>query len=448
MHSLLSGFVNYIKKEHLFQRNDKLLVAVSGGVDSTVLCDLCYEAAYDFAIVHCNFQLRGEESTRDEDFVASLALKYKVPIFIKKFETEAYAEERKVSIQVAARELRYGWFRVLLNKEKEQFIHNIFLLTAHHTNDNTETLLMNIFKGTGVRGMKGISPKQDKIVRPLLFASKENIINYASEKELAFVEDSSNTSDKYTRNYFRNQLIPGLGKIYPSVEQNLQKNIDRFKEVEILYDQALEIHKKKLIKKVQSEIHIPVRMLLKTEPLQTVLYEILKPYDFSSMQIGEVTHLLKSETGKFVMSSSHRVLRNRDWLIVAPLDTTIAENIVIDENVTETAFGPFIIKIKTHINKADFITSNELTACIDKSKLVFPLLLRKWKTGDYFYPLGMQKKKKLSKFYSDNKLSMVDKEKVWVLESDKRIVWIVGMRLDDRFKINAATESVLKLTII
>lgn len=452
MNQLLSGFINYIKKEKLFQRHDKLLVAVSGGVDSSVLCDLCYEAAYDFAIAHCNFQLRGEESERDEAFVASLAKKYKVPLFTKKFDTTGYTLANKVSVQVAARDMRYAWFRQLIGKNEEisqqVFPHEVVILTAHHSNDNVETVLMNFFKGTGMNGLTGIAPKQGKLIRPLLFATKDEIKEYAVVKELEYVEDSSNESNKYTRNYFRNELIPGVQKVFPMVEQNLINNIDRFREAQVLYQQAVELHKSKLVTLVKGELHMPVMKLLKTVPLPTLLYEILKDYDFSPGQIPEVMHLLKSETGKLVQSTTHRVIRNRDWLIVSPIDSKEAANIVIQSEDEKCEFDEGMLYLKKRSNRGDFISANEQTACVDLKQIVFPLILRKWKPGDYFYPLGMRKKKKVSKFLSDLKLSVTDKEKVWVVESgDLKIVWIVGLRIDDRFKVTDKTEEVLRMAV-
>src|SRR5450755_4470878 len=244
--SLLQRFIDNIQNENLFQKNDRLLLAVSGGVDSVVLCELCSQAGFNFELAHCNFQLRGAESERDEAFVQSLGEKYSAKVFIKKFDTEKYAEEKKISIQVAARELRYEWFEELIvsltnnpqpttnsYSETSYIAHRTsYILTAHHANDNIETLLMNFFKGTGIKGMQGILPKQVKIIRPLLFAKKEEILSFAEENNLSFVVDSSNLSDKYTRNYFRNQLIPAVEKVFPRVEENLLNNIERFKDTE------------------------------------------------------------------------------------------------------------------------------------------------------------------------------------------------------------------------
>ena len=442
---LLQQFKDYIKKENLFQQKDRLLVAVSGGVDSVVLCELCKQTGYDFTIAHCNFQLRHEESQRDEEFVKSLGVKYKVEVLIKKFDTLKYAGETKSGIQEAARNLRYEWFNELIKHQSPNGIQRI--VTAHHANDNVETLLMNFFKGTGINGLHGILPKQNKIVRPLLFAWKEEIIQFAKENNLEFVEDSSNLTDKYTRNYFRNQLIPSLQKIFLQVENNLLENIQRFNDIELLYNQSIGLHKKKLIEKKGEESHIPVLKLLKSEPLKTIVYEIIHDYDFTSNQIDEVITLCKSESGKYIQSTTHRIIKNRNWLIISPNQTLKAENILIENTDKEIVFLNGKLEFKKIANHPYSIINNELLAQLDADKIEYPLLLRKWKQGDYFYPLGMNKKKKLSRFFIDQKLSLTEKENIWVVESNKKITWILGKRIDDRFKITDKTKNVLVITL-
>jgi len=447
--NLLKEFQQFIKKQNLFQPKDKLLLAVSGGVDSVVLCELCKQAGYDFIIAHCNFQLRGEESERDETFVRLLEKKYSVEVLVKKFDTEKYAAKNKLNIQVAARELRYNWFREIAGANAVQFI-----VTAHHANDNAETLLMNFFKGTGINGLKAILPKHDHIIRPLLFAKKEALVAFAAACKLEFVEDSSNASDKYTRNYFRNELIPGLQKVFPQVAENLLNNIERFREIEILYQQSISLHKKKLLEPKGNEMHIPVLKLLKTQPLHTIVYEIIKDYGFTAHQTGEAIDLLKSESGKYIQSSSHRIIKNRNWLIISPNESTEASNILIEKGDKEIEFeqGKIAIEFLSATNYK-LKTANSI-AQIDAATIKFPMLLRKWKKGDYFYPLGMQSpsagqagKKKLSRFFIDQKLSVTQKEKTWVIEMNKKIIWVAGLRLDDRFKITDKTTAILRITL-
>jgi len=455
--SLLKEFIKNIQQQNLFQKNDYLLLAVSGGADSVALCELCYQAGFLFEIAHCNFQLRGAESERDEQFVIELAKKYGAKLFVEKFETIKYAEQNKVSIEVAARELRYQWFDELLKADDGRpttgdqhstfnIQHSTYLLTAHHANDNVETLLMNFFKGTGIKGLRGMLPRQGKIIRPLLFAKREEIISFINENNLAFVEDSSNSSDKYTRNYFRNQLIPSIQKVFPQVEENLINNIERFKEIEILYRQSIDLHKKKLLEQKGNEIHIPVLKLLKSKPLKTIAYEIIKNYGFTSHQTDEAIALLYAESGKYISSASHKIIRNRNWLIIAPINTLEANHILINDADVEIDFELGKLKLKKHPNSNEKPSASKEIATLDLKNIAFPLLLRKWKQGDYFYPLGMKGKKKLSKFFIDQKMSLTDKERIWVIESNKKIIWIVGQRIDDRFKITDKTKDVLSIS--
>lgn len=438
---LLSRFVHNIVEKKLFALSDRLLIAVSGGVDSVVLCDLCRNAGFDFEMAHANFQLRGEDSQLDECFVKGLADHYRVPFHVKRFDTAAYAERNKVSVQVAARELRYEWFNELLTKGGK------YLLTAHHADDNIETVLMNFFRGTGITGLRGMLAKHDNIVRPLLFASKKELLEYAKEKKLSWREDVSNASDKYSRNYFRNAIIPMVYKIYPEVEANLAHNISRFAEAEELYTQAVVLYKQKLLEFRNGEVHIPILKLKKVSPLHTILFEVIKDYGFTSHQVNDVLNLCDGGQGSYVQSHSHRVIKNRKWLIIAPNNNESGINIVIEENDREVNYSAGTLKLTTAVpDNINFSNDAQITE-LDHRRIKFPLLLRKWKAGDYFYPLGMKKKKKVSRFLIDHKLSKTEKEKLYVIESDKKICWVVGMRIDERFKITASTKKVLKLTI-
>ena len=306
---------------------------------------------------------------------------------------------------------------------------------------------MNFFKGTGITGLHGILPKQGKIIRPLLFARKDELKQFAEENNLQFVEDSSNITDKYTRNYFRNKLIPDLQKVFPQVENNLSDNLERFKEIEQLYLQSIELHKKKLLEQKGNEVHIPVLKLLKAEPLSTIVYEIIKEFGFTSYQTIEVIALLQSETGKYTQSSSHRIIKNRNWLIISPNQSLEAENILIEEEDEKIEFANGVLEFKQMLNVQCSILNSQLVAQLDADEICFPLLLRKWKQGDYFYPLGMTKKKKLSRFFIDQKLSLTEKENVWVIEMNKKIIWVVGLRIDNRFKITDKTKNVFLIIL-
>ena len=437
--NLLQEFKRHNITNGLLNPQIKVLAATSGGVDSVVLCELLHKSHINFAIAHCNFQLRGEESKRDELFVRNLAEKYDTEIFVKKFETEQYAQEEKLSTQVAARDLRYDWFRSLLEEKGFKY-----LVTAHHADDNIETVVMNFFRGTGLRGLIGMDVVFKGIFRPLLPFRKQDILQYAKENNLEYVEDSSNATSNYTRNYFRNELIPAIKKVFPAVEENILENIERLKEVEQVYEQSISRHKENLIEQKGLEEHIPILKLKKSHPVRTILWEIIKDKNFTAGQIDEVIKLMDASNGSYIQSNTHRIIRNRNWFIIAQKQNTQAQHIIIEQDEKKLNFANGVLEIEKTSNYKPQ-TSNSI-AYLDADKITFPLLLRKWKQGDYFYPLGMKKKKKLSKFFIDQKLSLTDKEKVWVLESDKRIVWVINYRIDDRFKILPSTKNVLKIT--
>lgn len=438
---LLTGFNTYIEKEQLFTRDQTILLAVSGGADSVVMAHLFKAAGYTFAIAHCNFQLRGEESLRDEAFVSNLATALQVPFYQTRFDTESYVASNRVSIQVAARELRYTFL-----EETRQSAGCSYIATAHHMQDNAETVLMNLSKGTGIAGLHGILPRQHKLIRPLLFAEKADILAFANAEHISFVEDSSNTTVKYTRNFFRHKVIPVIQEAYPGVVNNIAGSITRFREAEILYTQALQKHLKRLVVQKGNMFMIPVLKLQKTIPLQTIAWEIFKQYGCTSAQLSQVLELLESGSGKFVDTGTCRIIRDRQWLLVTPAIEEEAAVIVIEKErgVITTANG--ILRLKSSLRKdTTAIPAAGNIACLDSQTLQYPLLLRKWKQGDYFYPLGMRKKKKLSRFFIDQKLSLPQKENTWVLESAKRVVWVVGLRIDDRFKVTEQTKDLVTI---
>lgn len=440
---LLQSFNDFIAKQVLFQKKDSLLLAVSGGADSVVLTDLIYKAGYSFEIAHCNFNLRGIESERDENFVRQLSAKYNVPFHLKSFDTKTIATAEKKSIETTARDLRYEWFQILL---KEQLLN--YLLTAHHADDNIETVAMNFFRGTGIAGLHGILPKHGKTIRPLLFARRSEIEQYALENNLNFVTDSSNFSSDYTRNSFRNEILPLIRKNFPGADKNVLNNIQRMQDVEIMYNQSILQHKKNLAEQVGNETHIPVLKLMKVNPLNTVLYEMIKDFGFTAHQTAEVTALLKSETGKYIASATHRIIKNRNWLIIAPVDSAAASNVLIEQEDKKIVFEAGVLKIETVNADGYKIKMDNSIAQLNADEIKYPLLLRKWKQGDYFYPLGIPKKKKLSRFFIDQKLSLTQKENTWVIEMNKKIIWVVGMRIDDRFKITSSTKKLLILDFI
>lgn len=442
---LLQRFQQHIITDGLFRQEDELLIAVSGGVDSIVLTHLLYYSGYRIRLAHMNFGLRGEESERDENFVKEVAVNLSVPLYVQNTDAKSFAKENGYAIQEAARILRYRWFNEILNR-----VPSInYLCTAHHADDNIETVLMNLFRGTGIAGLKGILAKQDKIIRPLLFAHRHEIEVYAKENEIDFVEDSSNKEEKYTRNFFRLQVIPMVEKIYPAAAENMRQNIERFTGVDLLYREILQQKKKKLLQEKNGEWYIPVEKLRYSSPLQTLVYEIFHPFGFSAAQTADIISLMDSETGKFLLSSSHRLLKNRNWFIISDLaigepDVTVLESSRPSINFSQ---GKLVFTEKKY-SPDTAISSDPGSACFDTNALEYPLIIRSWKTGDYFYPLGMRKKKKLSRFFIDLKMSLPEKEKIQVMESAGKIVWVIGLRIDDRFKVlpHTTNMTLIRLT--
>ncbi len=437
---MLIEFIKYCQKEKLFKPVDKILLAVSGGVDSVVMCELFYLAGYKFGIAHCNFKLRGKESDEDEKFVRDLANKYKAKFYLKTFETNKYAVSNGISIQMAARELRYIWFEELLKSENYKYV-----AAAHHSDDQIETFFINILRGTGIAGLHGILPKQNNIIHPLLFSNRKRIEDFRKKNNLKFREDSSNKSEKYLRNKIRHSIIPLLKDINPEFEQIINKNIERFRETEKIYAGHIEREKNKIIEIQEDKIVFPIKKLKKSDSLSTYLYEFLYPYNFSFNVIEDIVAALDDISGKQFFSPTHRLIKDREELIITPQkhqDHSVEQYIVNEESIDE----PINLKIDKVFSVRDFkIPQSNNIACLDHEKLKFPLILKKWKEGDYFYPLGLNSRKKLSDFFIDRKFSLLDKENAWLLCSGNKIVWIVGFRIDNRFKITKRTKKIFQI---
>jgi tRNA(Ile)-lysidine synthase len=463
--NLLERFKEFIKQQNLFHQKDQLLLAVSGGVDSVVLCELCKQAGHNFMIAHCNFQLRGKESERDKEFVIALGDKYGAEVLVKDFDTEKYAQEKKKGIQEAARDLRYGWFGEIVSRESSAVNHRTskvkrqtdsthhsplttHLLTAHHADDNIETVMMNFFRGTGLHGLEGIPVKHQYISRPLLPFWKEELIQFAKENKLEFVEDSSNQSTKYTRNLFRNEIIPLISTVYPQVKTNLQDSINRFHEIQKLYQTSVAEFKRKLCKVKNGEVHVPIKQLMSYRN-RALIFEIISEYGFTERQVDEVIKLADADSGKFIHSpaTAHRIIKFRNWFIISMHQPEKSEIIIIDGKTKNVQFSIFNLQFSTLQNSNLRPQTSNLIACLDADDIIYPLILRKWKQGDYFYPLGMKKKKKLARFFIDQKLSKTQREKTWVIEMNKKIIWVVGLRIDDRFRITEKTKEILKISL-
>jgi len=440
---------NFSRLLEQHQLSDKLFIAaISGGIDSMVLANLLLRSKVKFVIAHCNFHLRNEESNDDERFVASWAKSHAIPYHVQNFDTKSILDEEGGNLQDTARKLRYNWFEQLRKELKADLV-----ATAHHANDSAETLLMNIFKGTGIKGLHGILFRQGNIIRPLISFERKHLAAYASENNITWREDSSNKKEDYTRNNIRHNLIPLAERIFPNVIENLQKNTRRFSEAEILYRQAIDGYRKKLVEKRKEDFYIPVLKLRHVQPVHTIVYELLKDFGFQPSQTEQIIGLMKAETGRYIQSPSHRVIRNRDFLVITPLRGEDTGLVLLEE--ADILGGKEIITrdFKLHCSFQQFngdlesVKSGKDIAFADIKHLEFPLLLRRWKNGDYFYPLGMRKKKKVARFLIDQKIPLHEKEKIWVIESNKRILWVVGERPDDRFRISPSTRTMLKISV-
>ena len=435
---MLLNLKNHINSRFPYLEQKKLFLAVSGGLDSMVLLHLFHQLPYEIAVLHCNFQLRGMESFGDQDFIQKYCDQNKIPFFTTQFDTDAFAKDYKLSTQVAARELRYNWFYELL--ETHQFD---YALTAHHADDNLETFIINLSRGTGLEGLIGIPEENDKIIRPLLPFSRDEILKYAKENNIEWREDSSNASNKYLRNKIRHDLVPILKEINPDFLKSFQKTQSYLQESNEMVEDASIMIYQQVAKEEGNEIHFDLAQLKRLPNYKSYLYQWLKEFGFLAWK--DIYDLTDSQSGKQILSSEYRLLKNRTTLILSPVsDPDPDEEYLIEENSTEVNFP---LKLKLSVVEEITINSNR-TIFVDAEKIRFPLLLRKWKEGDSFYPFGMKgKSKKVSKLFKDEKLSLIEKENMWILCSDDQIVWVTGIRQDDRFKITDASKKILKIEI-
>lgn len=427
-------------------RHLKIVVALSGGLDSMCLAALLHDLNVSIVLAHCNFGLRGEESDGDEQLVRDWAEQQKISLYVRGFDVPQILKEQGGNMEDTARKLRYSWF-----EELRQTLGFDLIATAHHQQDNIETLLMNFFRGTGIAGLHGILPQQGKIIRPLLSFEKEELKHYALEHDIPWREDSSNTNSHYLRNAIRQQLWPEIERVFPHAGQALSANAERFREAEILYQESIEGYRKKLIEKREKDWYLPVLKLKQVPALPTVLFELLKPFGFTGRQIPDILHLLDAEAGKLVSSGSHRIWKDRKFLIITAVEASESTLITIDfperEQTVEWVGGwltlaPWTAKEqpKTWLSKKE----DEEFLCLSSQD--FPLILRPMREGDYFYPLGMnRKKKKLGRFLRDQKMPLSQKPEVWILESRHRIVWVLGHRIDERFKLVENAGSIVRI---
>jgi tRNA(Ile)-lysidine synthase len=416
---------------------DKILLAVSGGLDSMVMLHLSSQLKQSFGVAHCNFQLRGAESERDEAFVKTMCSKLNVPSHSKRFETNNYAIEKGLSIQMAARELRYGWFEEFRQVEGFEYV-----ATAHHLNDSIETILLNLTKGAGLEGLMGIRALNKKVIRPMLFATREEIEKYAAENRIAWREDLSNASDDYQRNFIRHQIVPRLKELNPSLEKTMQESMTKMKGSANLINAAVAEWKKKFLRHEGDKLLLDKKGISESSDSTMMLWEVLKPFGFNYDQCENIVKTLDRQSGKRFSSNSHELVIDRTEVIVLQQNIVMGA-VLIERGESLVSLGKWQLEIES--KKETELVADLSIALLDGAKLTYPLVWRKWRAGDSFQPLGMKGKKKVSDFLIDEKVSVIDKESVTVLESAGEIVWVVGMRLDERVKVIEGTMRVVEL---
>ncbi|MHB1148166.1 MAG: tRNA lysidine(34) synthetase TilS [Lutibacter sp.] len=440
----------HITAKFSFLHDKNLLIAISGGIDSVVLTHLFYKLNFTISLAHCNFSLRGKESNEDEEFVIALGEKLQIPTYSIKFETEEYAKENGISTQMAARDLRYDWFQKIAKEKNIDYI-----ITAHQKDDVIETFMINFTRGTGLDGLTGIPEIQGNIVRPFMIFSRNEILVYATRKKIFWREDRTNSSIRYVRNKIRHKVVPVLKELNPNLLDTFYNTLENLKGSQQIVKDHIQNVKEKSISIVNKELHLDISILKKLSNPKIYLFEILKEYGFTEW--NDVADLLECQSGKQVFSKTHRLIKDREVLILSNiLKQEETNSFEIFENTTEINV-PVALKFETitipfdtknHQNKVleELVFDDKNTISINFDKIVFPLILRKWQKGDFFFPIGMNGKKKVSKFFKDEKLSLIDKENVWLLCSINEIVWVVGKRMDDRFKVTKSTSKILKIS--
>ncbi|MDR1865308.1 MAG: tRNA lysidine(34) synthetase TilS [Bacteroidales bacterium] len=439
--SLQQRFYRYVCRHRLFSSGGKGLIAVSGGVDSMTLLHLWREAGFRGEAAHCNFGLRGEDSDGDEAFVREQAAALDFPVHTVRFDTAGYAAQNGISIQMAARELRYRWFDGLAAGRACDSI-----ALAHHRDDRIETLFINLARGTGVKGMTGMPVRRGKIIRPLLFASREEIIDYARNRQIAFREDASNASDKYARNYIRHHLVAGMEKFFPGFRKTVERDMANFEGMEAFYREAVGRFRRKAVRTDGELLYVDLHELLKSPSPVTLLFEILQPFGFAGSVAEEVLDD-PFRAGRRFYSDTHRLFCDRQKLVLHAREETCMQEYPVNIAATELQY-PVRLSIRRFDMPDGYAPdARPEVACMDGDLLGEPLALRRWRPGDRFCPLGMKHEKKLSDFLIDRKLSLLEKERVWVLTSAGQIAWVAAHRIDDRYKVTPNTKRVIQLEI-
>ena len=437
---MLQKFKQHLHQNFPFLEDKKLLIAISGGIDSVVLAHLCSQLNLNFSLCHCNFNLRGQESDDDEAFVKSLAKTLKTPVYSTSFETEKYVAKNKVSIQVAARDLRYTWFYKLLDTNGYDYV-----LTAHNTNDNLETFIINLTRGSGLEGFTGIPPVNQKSVRPLLAFSRDEITLFAIKNGIVWREDKSNASVKYIRNKVRHKVIPILKELNPHVLESFQNTIEYLNESQSIINDALTNVTANVVSYENDLLKISCKEIEKLSNKKAYLYQLLQGYGFTAW--NDIVNLISAQPGKQVFSDTHRLLKDRNFLILTTINKnqSIKGPVLIDQKVSKIT-NPIKLTIQ---NTDDFTCKNTHEIIIDNDLINYPLSLKKWHHGDTMYPAGMKGSKKISQLFKDNKLSLLDKEKIWILADAKNhIIWVIGLRQDRRYLANITSKNRLKISYL
>ena len=419
---LVKKVKEFIEKEDLFSKQDKILVALSGGADSVALTRILITLGYHCEAAHCNFELRGEESDRDEDFVRNFCRSLNIKCHSIHFETRRYAAQQSISIEMAARELRYNWFSKICEESDCQVV-----AVAHHKDDSVETMLLNLIRGTGINGLLGIRPRNGNVVRPLLCASRQEVVEYLHRMNQTYVTDSTNLEDEYTRNKIRLNLLPLMEEINPSVKDGLVKTASYLNDISKVYQQAIKESIDRIF--ITPEKEISIEKLMNEPAPQALLFEVLFPLGFNSTQVEEVYGSLNGQPGKRFISSQWQVVKDRDLLLIEKVKTANDKPQIIFEEVLLT--------------KEFVIPKDKNTACFDANKFKGVISIRKWEKGDYFIPFGMKGKKLVSDFMTDSKFSLLKKEQQWVLSCNDQIAWLIGERTDNRFRIDDSTQKVI-----
>ena len=438
-----AAFQSFLEKEKLVSKEDRLVLAVSGGVDSMVMLELFRQTEYDFVVAHCNFKLRGDESDDDELFVRDYCQQHDITFYCNVFDTEEYALSEGISIEMAARDLRYQWFYQILDELSFSVV-----ATAHHQDDVIETILINLSRGTGIRGLTGIRPVNGRVIRPMLFTNRADILNYAEINNTPFRVDSTNNELVYQRNVIRNQIIPLLQDINPAFDKNMLRTAQILKETESLYLEKISEIKHSVVVHEAGFVKFSISVLKTYQEINTILFELLRPYGFKRSVVYSIVESFDADAGKIFFSKTHRLVKDRSELVITPIRSIDHSRFYIEADTTFMSL-PVNMSLQVIARDESYKISNRPdTVDLDYDTIVFPLIIKKWEQGEYFQPLGMKGLKKVSDFFVDEKLSIPQKENQWILYSGNEVVWIIGLRIDDRYKITPESKNILRINIL